>query len=71
MRKADSEPSQPTGVRRITVPSSVDMVNVLGPRDEFLGILERELSADVHVRGNEVTFTGDPGDVIVTAEVLT
>ena len=71
MRKADSEPSQPTGVRRITVPSSVDMVNVLGPRDEFLGILERELSADVHVRGNEVTFTGDPGDVIVAAEVLT
>ncbi|MFT4217653.1 MAG: PhoH family protein [Micropruina sp.] len=71
MRKADSEPSEPTGVRRITVPSSVDMVNVLGPRDEFLSILERELSADVHVRGNEVTFTGDPGDVIVAAEVLT
>ena len=71
MRNADSEPSEPTGVRRITVPASVDMVNVLGPRDEFLRILERELSADVHVRGNEVTFTGDPGDVIVAAEVLT
>ena len=71
MRKADSGPSEPTGVRRITVPASVDMVNVLGPRDEFLGILERELAADVHVRGNEVTFTGAPGDVIVAAEVLT
>ncbi|MFT3970051.1 MAG: PhoH family protein [Micropruina sp.] len=71
MRNADREPSEPTGVRRITVPASVNMVNVLGPRDEFLGILERELSADVHVRGNEVTFTGDPGDVIVAAEVLT
>ncbi|MFT3832607.1 MAG: PhoH family protein [Micropruina sp.] len=47
------------------------MVNVLGPRDEFLAILERELSADVHVRGNEVTFTGAPGDVTVAAEVLT
>ena len=70
MRNADSEPSEPTGVRRITVPPSVDMVNVLGPRDEFLDILERELSADVHVRGNEVTFTGDPGDVIVASEVL-
>ena len=71
MRKAGSEPSEPTGVRRITVPSSIDMVNVLGPRDEFLAILERELSADVHVRGNEVTFTGAPGDVTVAAEVLT
>ncbi|MCW3158463.1 PhoH family protein [Micropruina sonneratiae] len=71
MREADHEQSGPTGVRRITVPASVDMVNVLGPRDEFLRILERELSADVHVRGNEITFTGDPGDVTVASEVLT
>ena len=58
MRKADSEVTEPIGVRRVTVPASVDMVNVLGPRDEFLRILERDLAADVHVRGNEVTFTG-------------
>ena len=45
-------------MRRISVPSSIDMVNVLGPRDEFLRILERELDADIHVRGNEVTLTG-------------
>ena len=36
------------------------MVNVLGPRDEFLRILERELEADIHVRGNEITLTGSP-----------
>ena len=71
MRKADSDVTEPTGVRRVTVPASVDMVNVLGPRDEFLRILERELAADVHVRGNEVTFTGTPTDVTVAAEVLT
>ena len=71
MAKADSELTEPTGVRRVTVPPSVDMVNVLGPRDEFLRILERELAADVHVRGNEVTFTGTPTDVTVAAEVLT
>ncbi|WP_415121028.1 PhoH family protein [Micropruina sp.] len=47
------------------------MVSVLGPGDEFLRILERELTADVHVRGNEVTFTGDPADVTVASEVLT
>ncbi len=71
MREADSELTEPTGVRRVTVPASVDMVNVLGPRDAFLRILERELAADVHVRGNEVTFTGQPTDVTVGAEVLT
>ena len=71
MREADSSVTQPTGVRRVTVPASVDMVNVLGPHDEFLRILERELGADVHVRGNEITFTGAPADVTVAAEVLT
>jgi len=71
MRKADSELTEPIGVRRVTVPASVDMVNVLGPRDEFLRILERDLAADVHVRGNEVTFTGTPTDVTVGSEVLT
>jgi phosphate starvation-inducible protein PhoH and related proteins len=46
------------GLRRVTVPASIDMVNVLGPRDAFLRILERELEADIHVRGNEITLTG-------------
>ncbi|MFZ1410364.1 MAG: PhoH family protein [Micropruina sp.] len=57
-------------MRRLAIPTSIDMVNVLGPGDEFLGILERELAADVHVRGNEVTFTGTPADVTAAAEVL-
>ncbi len=47
------------------------MVSVLGPRDEFLRILERELPADLHVRGNEITLTGTPGDVTAAADVLT
>lgn len=47
------------------------MVSVLGPRDEFLRILERELAAEIHVRGNEVTFTGGPAEVIAAVEVLT
>ena len=34
------------------------MVNILGPRDEFLRILERELDANIHVRGNEITLSG-------------
>ena len=55
----------------MTVPASISMVTILGPRDEFLRILERDLAAQVHVRGNEVTFTGDPGDVTRAVNVLT
>jgi len=47
------------------------MVSVLGPQDEFLRILERDLDADIHVRGNEVTLTGDPHEVARAADVLT
>src|SRR5450756_1976575 len=47
------------------------MVNVLGPRDEYLRILERDLEADIHVRGNEVTLSGSPRAVAHAAEVLT
>ncbi|MEA5118702.1 MAG: PhoH family protein [Propionicimonas sp.] len=47
------------------------MVSVLGPRDEFLRILESALEADIHVRGNEITFVGDPAAVTAAADVLT
>jgi phosphate starvation-inducible PhoH-like protein len=47
------------------------MVSVLGPHDEFLRILERELAAEIHVRGNEITFSGTPADVTGAVEVLT
>jgi len=53
------------------VPASIGMVSVLGPRDEFLRILERDLDADIHVRGNEVTLSGDPSGVARAADVLT
>ncbi len=59
------------GTRRLSVPASIDMVNILGPGDEFLRLLERELAADIHVRGNEITLTGTSGDVAVAAEVIT
>jgi phosphate starvation-inducible PhoH-like protein len=47
------------------------MVNVLGPRDEFLQILERELDAGIHVRGNEITLTGPPAAVELAVDVIT
>ncbi len=55
----------------MAIPASINMVSVLGPRDEFLRILERELPADLHVRGNEITLSGTPADVTAAADVLT
>jgi phosphate starvation-inducible protein PhoH and related proteins len=58
-------------LRRVTVPASVDMVNILGPRDEFLRILERELDAGIHVRGNEINLTGSHAAVEMAVDVIT
>jgi len=55
----------------VTVPVSVEMVNILGPRDEFLRILERELEAGIHVRGNEINLTGSPAAVDLAVDVIT
>ena len=47
------------------------MVNVVGPRDEFLRVLETELEADILVRGNEITLTGRAADIALAADVFT
>ena len=62
---------RPAAIRRVTIPASLPMVNIVGPRDGFLRILERTLEADVHVRGNEITLSGTPEAVTQGAEVLT
>ena len=38
------------------------MVNLLGHRDELLKLIEESFPVTIHVRGNEITVTGDPGD---------
>jgi phosphate starvation-inducible protein PhoH and related proteins len=47
---------------KIVVPGSQAMVSLLGSRDELLRIIEEALASDIHVRGNEITITGDPAD---------
>jgi len=44
------------------VPGGTPMVSLLGPRDELLRLMEARLHSDLHVRGNEITVTGDPAD---------
>ncbi|WP_040284225.1 PhoH family protein [Tessaracoccus massiliensis] len=47
------------------------MVNLLGPRDEFLRILEDQLDAELHVRGGQVTLSGTAAEVAHAADVIT
>jgi phosphate starvation-inducible protein PhoH and related proteins len=54
----------------VTVPSSVPMVALLGPRDEFLKIVELGFDADVHVRGNAITITGEPAEIAIVERLL-
>jgi phosphate starvation-inducible PhoH-like protein len=57
------------------VRSSIDVppdlvMGLLGSADENLRTLERLLTADVHVRGNAVTLSGEPADVALAERVL-
>ena len=49
-------------VSKIVVPAEQSMVTLLGNRDEVLRTVERVLTSDVHVRGNEITLTGSAKD---------
>ena len=49
-------------VTKIVVPGVHAMVDLLGSRDEVLVAIEKALTSDVHVRGNEITLTGGAAD---------
>jgi len=46
------------------------MIGVVGPADEFVGVLERELGVQIFVRGNEITLSGSPDAVLRGVDVL-
>jgi phosphate starvation-inducible PhoH-like protein len=60
----------PTVKSRIAVPDTA-LLALLGSRDESLRTAEDLLDADVHVRGNEITLTGNPADVAFAERVFT
>jgi phosphate starvation-inducible PhoH-like protein len=58
-----------------SVRSSIDVppdlvMGLLGSADENLRALERLLAADLHVRGNAVTLSGEPADVALAERAL-
>jgi phosphate starvation-inducible PhoH-like protein len=54
---------------RMAVPDTA-LLALLGSRDESLRAAEELLDADVHVRGNELTLSGDPADVAFAERVF-
>ncbi|TML25755.1 MAG: phosphate starvation-inducible protein PhoH [Actinobacteria bacterium] len=55
---------------KITIADSQHMVNLLGARDDILKLIERSLSSDIHVRGNEITISGTPADNALAERVF-
>jgi phosphate starvation-inducible PhoH-like protein len=69
-RETNAAGSSTSQVRSsIDVPPDLVM-GLLGSADENLRALERILAADLHVRGNAVTLTGEPADVALAERVL-
>ncbi len=59
----------PTQVK-ILVPGNQSMVALLGQRDELLKIIEGAFDSQIHVRGNEITITGDEREAERVAQLF-
>ncbi|MGN6251239.1 MAG: PhoH family protein [Marmoricola sp.] len=72
MTETSTGPVPPAAPTRhtVTVPNSINMVALLGPADEHLALLERSFGADVHVRGNRITLSGEPAEVELAERLL-
>ncbi len=55
----------------IVVPTSIPMVSLLGSGDELIRVVENSFDAiDIHVRGNQITMTGDTDEIAEAEGVL-
>jgi len=52
------------------IPADRSMVSLLGSGDELLHVIEREFNADIHVRGNEITATGNPAETALVTDLF-
>jgi phosphate starvation-inducible protein PhoH and related proteins len=67
--RADGQ-GEPRSQVKIVIPADRSMVSLLGSGDELLHVIEREFNADIHVRGNEITATGDPAETALVADLF-
>ncbi|GAA3064842.1 hypothetical protein GCM10020000_55610 [Streptomyces olivoverticillatus] len=64
-------PTRPQASARFTVPAKHPMVTVLGSGDALLRVIENAFpSTDIHVRGNEVSATGDAREVALVQRLF-
>ncbi|WP_411285888.1 PhoH family protein [Lapillicoccus sp.] len=64
-------PGAAVPIHTMTIPPTVSMVALLGPRDEVLRTIERAFpDLDVHVRGNELSLRGDSADVALVERLV-
>ncbi len=63
-----SRPSQTS--TKIVVPGAHSMVSLLGSRDELLRVVEKAFRSDIHVRGNEITITGEAAETAQAATLF-
>jgi len=62
---------QPQETAQFTIPAKHPMVTVLGSGDSLLRVIERAFpAADIHVRGNEISATGDPDEVALVQRLF-
>lgn len=67
---AQGGPAQVGAEARLSV-DGIQMVRLLGPQDRLLTTLERQYPlVNVHVRGNEISLTGDPVQVEAARRLL-
>ncbi|MFI1587703.1 PhoH family protein [Streptomyces halstedii] len=64
-------PTRPQARAQITVPPAHPMVMLLGSGDSLLRVIETAFPAvDIHVRGNEISATGDAADVALVQRLF-
>jgi phosphate starvation-inducible protein PhoH and related proteins len=68
-RETSAADTSPQVRSSIDVPPDL-VVGLLGSADENLRALERVLNADLHVRGNAVTISGEPADVALAERAI-
>ncbi|GAA2506453.1 PhoH family protein [Streptomyces sp. NPDC059506] len=64
-------PTQPQARAHFVVPAKHPMVSVLGSGDALLRVIENAFpSTDIHVRGNEISATGDAAEVALVQRLF-
>jgi phosphate starvation-inducible protein PhoH and related proteins len=61
---------EPRSQVKIVIPADHSMVSLLGSGDELLHVIEREVNADIHVRGNEITATGNAAETALVKDLF-